>query len=105
METNARYMTVGIAVLAIVAAVFGFVYWLNNDVGLGARTLYRIRFENSVSGLQVGSAVQFNGIRVGEVDEPATRQRRSSRDHRRHRGGQRHSAASRTPRSAIVSRA
>ena len=67
METNARYMTVGIAVLAIVAAVFGFVYWLNNNVGLGARTLYRVRFENTVSGLQVGAAVQFNGIRVGEV--------------------------------------
>ena len=67
METNARYMTVGIAVLAIVAAAFGFVYWLNNNVGLGARTLYRVRFENTVSGLQVGAAVQFNGIRVGEV--------------------------------------
>src|SRR5271154_588237 len=67
METNARYMTVGIAVLAVVAAVFGFVYWLNNNVGLGARTLYRVRFENTVSGLQVGAAAQFNGIRVGEV--------------------------------------
>src|SRR5271163_300159 len=67
METNARYMTVGIAVLAIVAAAFAFVYWLNNNVGLGARTLYRVRFENTVSGLQVGAAVQFNGIRVGEV--------------------------------------
>ena len=67
METNARYVTVGVAVLAIIVAVFGFVYWLNNDLGLGARKLYRIRFEDSVSGLQVGSAVQFDGIRVGEV--------------------------------------
>jgi len=60
-------MTVGIAVLAIIAAVLGFVYWLNNNVGLGARTLYRVRFEDTVSGLQVGAAVQFDGIRVGEV--------------------------------------
>src|SRR5271155_4561440 len=60
-------MTVGIAVLAIVASSFGFVYWLNNNVGLGARMLYRVRFEDTVSGLQVGAAVQFNGIRVGEV--------------------------------------
>jgi phospholipid/cholesterol/gamma-HCH transport system substrate-binding protein len=67
METNARYMAVGIAVLAIVAALFGFVYWLNDKVSLGARTLYRVRFEDTVSGLQVGAAVQFNGIRVGEV--------------------------------------
>ena len=67
METNARYMTVGIAVMAIVAAIFGFVYWLNNNVELGARALYRVRFENNVSGLLIGAAVQFNGIRVGEV--------------------------------------
>src|SRR5271163_1305212 len=67
METNARYMTVGIAVLAIIAAVFGFVYWLNNNVGLGARTRYRVKFEDNVSGLLIGAAVQFNGIRVGEV--------------------------------------
>ena len=34
---------------------------------VGERTYYRLRFENSVSGLQGGSAVLFNGIRVGEV--------------------------------------
>src|SRR5262249_1504971 len=31
------------------------------------RALYRVLFEGSVSGLQRGSAVLFNGIRVGEV--------------------------------------
>ncbi len=67
METRARYISVGLFVLAIIAAGFGFVYWLNNTGGLGARSIYRIRFEDSVSGLQVGAAVQFNGIRVGEV--------------------------------------
>jgi phospholipid/cholesterol/gamma-HCH transport system substrate-binding protein len=67
METNARYILVGLFAAAIIAAGFGFVYWLNNDVGFGGRTAYRIRFEDSVSGLQVGAAVQFNGIRVGEV--------------------------------------
>ena len=30
-------------------------------------TAYRVRFEGSVSGLLLGSAVLFNGIRVGEV--------------------------------------
>jgi phospholipid/cholesterol/gamma-HCH transport system substrate-binding protein len=67
MENNARYMSVGSAVLAIIVAAFGFVYWLNNNVGLGAHKLYTVRFEDSVSGLQVGAAVQFDGIRVGEV--------------------------------------
>ncbi len=67
METRARYISVGLFVLAIIAAGFGFVYWLNNNGGLGTRVTYQIRFEESVTGLQVGAAVQFNGIRVGEV--------------------------------------
>jgi phospholipid/cholesterol/gamma-HCH transport system substrate-binding protein len=67
METRAPYALVGVFVLAVVAAVFGFVYWLHNSSGLADRTLYRLRFENTVSGLLTGAAVLFNGIRVGEV--------------------------------------
>lgn len=67
METRARYISVGLFVLAIIVSGFGFVYWLDNNGGLGERTIYRIRFEESVAGLQVGASVQFNGIRVGEV--------------------------------------
>ena len=47
--------------------MFGFVYWLNNAGGLSERTVYQVRFENTVSGLLPGAAVLFNGIRVGEV--------------------------------------
>jgi phospholipid/cholesterol/gamma-HCH transport system substrate-binding protein len=47
--------------------VFGFVYWLHNTAGTGARTVHHVQFEGSVSGLLVGAAVLFNGIRVGEV--------------------------------------
>jgi phospholipid/cholesterol/gamma-HCH transport system substrate-binding protein len=67
METKARYLWVGLFTLAVLAAGFSFVYWLNNNGGLAKRAFYRIRFEGSVSGLQTGAAVQFNGIRVGEV--------------------------------------
>jgi phospholipid/cholesterol/gamma-HCH transport system substrate-binding protein len=67
MEIRARYVLVGLFSLVVIAAGFGFVYWLNTMGGLGERTSYRIRFENSVAGLLLGSAVQFNGIRVGEV--------------------------------------
>ncbi len=67
METRAPYALIGFFVLAIVGGVFGFVYWLHNTGGLGERTIYRIRFENTVSGLLTGAAVLFNGIRVGEV--------------------------------------
>ena len=60
---------VGVFVLAAIAAVFGFVYWLHNTGGLGPRTTYHVQFEGSVPGLLVGAAVLFNGIRVGEVTE------------------------------------
>lgn len=67
MEVRARYVQVGVFTLAVIVAGFAFVYWLNNAAGLQQRTLYRIRFETPVSGLLTGSAVLFNGIRVGEV--------------------------------------
>ena len=67
METRARFILVGLFAVAVIAAGFLFVYWLNNTGGLGERASYRVRFEGSVSGLRPGSAVLFNGIRVGEV--------------------------------------
>src|SRR5437868_1159215 len=67
METRAPYALIGLFVTAVIAAVFGFVYWLHNGGGLSERTAYRIRYENTVSGLLTGAAVLFNGIRVGEV--------------------------------------
>jgi len=54
--------------LAVVVAVFGFVYWFQHVGGGGERAYYRVLFESSVSGLRTGSAVLFNGIRVGEVE-------------------------------------
>src|SRR6266702_898063 len=70
METRAPFVVVGAFVLAAIAAVFGFVYWLQNTGGLGPRTSYHVQFEGSVPGLLVGAAVLFNGIRVGEVTDP-----------------------------------
>ena len=69
METRAPFVIVGAFVLAAIAAVFGFVYWLHNTGGLGPRTTYHVQFEGSVPGLLVGAAVLFNGIRVGEVTD------------------------------------
>jgi phospholipid/cholesterol/gamma-HCH transport system substrate-binding protein len=69
MENRAPYVLIGLFMMAAIAAVFGFVYWLNNTSGLQVRSLYRVRFENTVSGLLSGAAVLFNGIRVGEVSD------------------------------------
>jgi phospholipid/cholesterol/gamma-HCH transport system substrate-binding protein len=53
--------------LAVVVAVFGFVYWFQHIGGGAERAYYRVIFESSVSGLRTGSAVLFNGMRIGEV--------------------------------------
>jgi phospholipid/cholesterol/gamma-HCH transport system substrate-binding protein len=67
VETRARYVQVGGFTLSVIVAAFVFVYWLNNATGLGRRSVYIVRFESSVAGLIKGSAVLFNGVRVGEV--------------------------------------
>jgi phospholipid/cholesterol/gamma-HCH transport system substrate-binding protein len=71
METRARYALIGLFMLAVIIASFGFVYWLENKGGFAQRDTYQIRFQGSVSGLLIGSAVLFNGIRVGEVTQLA----------------------------------
>ncbi len=69
METRARYLAIGLFTLTVIAAGFAFVYWLYSSGGFRERATYQIRFDGPVSGLLVGSAVLFNGIRVGEVTE------------------------------------
>ena len=73
METRAPFVIIGAFVLAAIVAVFGFVYWLNNTAGLGARATYHVQFDGPVPGLLVGAAVLFNGIRVGEVTSLVSR--------------------------------
>ena len=67
METRANYVLIGVFTLAVIAGVFGFIYWFQNIGGQGERAQYRIQFDGSVSGLRTGASVLFNGIRVGEV--------------------------------------
>jgi phospholipid/cholesterol/gamma-HCH transport system substrate-binding protein len=69
METRAPFVIVGAFVLAAIAVAFGFVYWLHNSAGIGARSTYHLQFDGPVPGLLVGASVLFNGIRVGEVTE------------------------------------
>ena len=67
MEIRARYVLIGLFVLAVIVGGFGFVYWLNNAGGIGPRTTYRVAFDGTVAGLMPGSPVLFNGLTVGEV--------------------------------------
>lgn len=67
MEFNARYAVTGLFAIAVAAAMFGFVWWLENSGSFGERAEYRIRFTVPVSGLAEGGDVLFNGLKVGEV--------------------------------------
>lgn len=67
MENRANYAIVGLFTLAVIGAAFAFVYWFKRAGEAGDRKAYRIVFVGSVSGLSRGSAVRFNGLRVGEV--------------------------------------
>ena len=67
MEYRARYALIGAFSLICLLAAFSFVYWIKNTGGLGQRSIYDLRFEQSVSGLNPGASVLFNGVRVGAV--------------------------------------
>lgn len=67
MEVRARYVLMGAFTLAVIAGVFAFVYWLDAAGGLTQRSAFKVRFDSPVAGLLRGSAVLFNGVRVGEV--------------------------------------
>lgn len=66
METKANYVAVGIFTLLMLLAAFGFVYWTAGTGGGDFATL-RVRIPGSASGLGRGSAVLFNGVKVGDV--------------------------------------
>ncbi len=67
METKANHIMIGAFVIALVAAGFGFLYWLKGTgAGRGAQT-YAILFEGSVKGLAQAGDVLFNGLKVGKV--------------------------------------
>jgi len=67
METRANYLLIGVFTLAVIFGAFGFVWWFQRAGDAAGRATYDIVYDGSVSGLRKGSAVNFNGIRVGEV--------------------------------------
>ena len=67
METKANYIVTGAFTLAVIAGVFGFIYWVQSGGTTRERATYRIVFAGSVSGLHTGASVLFDGMRVGGV--------------------------------------
>ena len=69
METRANHVLIGAFVLAVVAFALLFALWANRYQSDSAWRDYLVVFDEAVTGLSVGGAVQYNGIKVGEVRE------------------------------------
>ncbi len=67
METRANYVIVGIFTIVAIISAFAFVYWTSAIGDRGETTTLRVRIPGSASGLGRGSAVLFNGVKVGDV--------------------------------------
>lgn len=67
METRANHLLIGVFTLIVAAAALIFMLWLGKANLHNKSTTYEIIFQEPVSGLSKGSAVEFNGIKVGSV--------------------------------------
>ncbi|MBD8525442.1 MlaD family protein [Pseudomarimonas arenosa] len=67
METRAHHVLIGVFTLVVVAAAMAFALWVGKSSLDREWQPYLIVFTESVTGLTVGGAVQYNGIQVGEV--------------------------------------
>src|SRR3990167_8191756 len=67
METNINYAAVGAFVICLVAALVMAIIWLSSGFSFEHNSIYKIYMQESVSGLNIDSPVEFNGVGVGGV--------------------------------------
>ena len=67
MEPRAHHVLIGLFTVIAVAAAALFVLWLGKSTGDTGQRHYSVIFNEAVRGLSVGSAVQYSGIKVGDV--------------------------------------
>jgi|SRR6516164_5691897 phospholipid/cholesterol/gamma-HCH transport system substrate-binding protein len=66
METDRHYFLEGLFVIVLAAGLALFFVWLAKS-GRSDDVIYRIHFDESVSGLTTGDPVKFRGVEVGRV--------------------------------------
>jgi phospholipid/cholesterol/gamma-HCH transport system substrate-binding protein len=72
MEAHAKYTYVGLALIALVAALVTAVIWLNRTGSRADFNYYTIYFERQpLDGLQIGADVDMRGIKIGRVEDYA----------------------------------
>ena len=67
MEPRAHHVLIGLFTVLMVAAALGFALWLGKSNSDKEFNHYEVIFNEAVSGLSQGSAVQYSGIKVGDV--------------------------------------
>lgn len=67
MERHANYALVGAVSIVLLIATLVFVVWLGGSQFRREHDPYQIVFHGPVRGLSVGAEVQFNGIKVGQI--------------------------------------
>lgn len=67
MERHANYALVGVLTTILLIVGLVFAVWLGGLHGSRDQDLYRIVFQGPVRGLTQGGEVQFNGIKVGQI--------------------------------------
>jgi len=67
METRAHHILIGLFTVIVLALGLGFSLWLVKSSADKAYNEYDIIFNEAVTGLTKGGAVQYNGIRVGSI--------------------------------------
>ena len=69
MERSANYALVGLISTILLIAMIVFIFWLTNFALSAKYDAYEVVFHGPISGLSRGGDVQFNGIKVGEVND------------------------------------
>lgn len=69
MDSKVNYTLVGAFVLIFLILMMTFALWVSHVNFTSKATSYEVYFTGSVTGLDVGSAVRYRGVRVGKVRE------------------------------------
>lgn len=67
MDTNVNYTVVGAFVILLVSAIVFTTIWLSSGLSVVQYSNYLLYSQESVSGLNLGAQVEYNGVNVGEV--------------------------------------
>lgn len=67
METKVNYTMVGVFVIILFIAIVVAIIWLSSGFSFEKYKTYMVYMQESVSGLSIDSAVEYNGVAVGSV--------------------------------------